>query len=102
MRYVCLSILCLFIYSCGYSLVSTNPSKLDAVLIYESTPLNKLLVKNIKSNQGYVGLNLSKTDQVDLKIRIISQRIENFFLQRIKILHLPWEALSILWSMNLF
>ena len=78
MRYVCLSILCLFIYSCGYSLVSNNPSKLDAVLIYESTPLNRLLVKNIKSNQGYVGLNLSKTDQVDLKIRIISQRIGKF------------------------
>ena len=38
----------------------------------------KLLVKNIKSNQGYVGLNLSKTDQVDLKIRIISQRIGKF------------------------
>ena len=78
MRYVCLSLLCLFIYSCGYSLVSNNPPKLDAVLIYESTPLNKLLVKNIKSNQGYVGLNLSKTDQVDLKIRIISQRIGKF------------------------
>ena len=50
MRYVCLSLLCLFIYSCGYSLVSNNPSKLDAVLIYESTPLNKLLVKNIPYN----------------------------------------------------
>jgi hypothetical protein len=78
MRYVCLSLLSLFIYSCGYSLVSNNPSKLDAVLIFENTPLNKLLVINIKSNQGYLGLNLSKTDQVDLKIRIISQRIGKF------------------------
>ena len=78
MRCASLYFICFFIYSCGYSLVSSNPSKLDAVLIYESTPLNKLLVKNIKSNQGYVGLNLSKKDQVDLKIRIISQRIGKF------------------------
>lgn len=78
MRCAFLYFICFFIYSCGYSLVSSNPSKLDAVLIYESTPLNKLLVKNIKSNQGYVGLNLSKKDQVDLKIRIISQRIGKF------------------------
>ena len=31
MRYVYLSLLCLFIYSCGYSLVSNNPSALSLI-----------------------------------------------------------------------
>ena len=36
------------------------------------------LSKILNLIRGYVGLNLSKTDQVDLKIRIISQRIGKF------------------------